>query len=128
MHRAMTLTEAERRRNHEMGRFGALGRAPDPTGRLADLDRDIAADQRGLVAVRARIAQLQDMPAIAGQPADRLAAERDVWRAARDAEHHLVRSSSGRPVASAVDIGGPQLRQHHGLSAGSRGAGPSLGR
>jgi hypothetical protein len=122
------LTDAERRRNDEMGWFGALGRTPDPAGRLADLDRDIAADQHGLATARARIAQLQDLPALAGQPADRLAAEHAAWRAARDAERHLARSSSRRPVASAVDIGGPQLRQHHGLSAGSRGVGPSLGR
>jgi exodeoxyribonuclease V alpha subunit len=122
------LAEAERRRNDEMGRFGALGRTPDPAGRLADLDRDIAANQHGLATARARIAQLQDLPALAGQPAQRLAAERDVWRADRDAEHHLIRSSSRRPVASAVDIGGRQLWHHHGLSAGSRGAGPSLGR
>ncbi len=122
------LAGAERRRNHEMGRFGALGRTPDPAGRLADLDRDIAADQHGLAEARARINLLQDIPALAGQPAQRLAAERDAWRAAREADRHLVRSSSRRPVASTDDIGGPQLWQHHGLSAGSRGAGPSLGR
>jgi thymidine kinase len=122
------LADAERRRNDEMGRFGALGRTPDPAGRLADLDRDIAADQHGLAEARARINLLQDIPALAGQPAQRLAAERDAWRAAREADRHLVRSSSRRPVASTDDIGGPQLWQHHGLSAGSRGAGPSLGR
>ncbi|SHN88520.1 conjugative relaxase domain-containing protein, TrwC/TraI family [Geodermatophilus obscurus] len=122
------LAEAERRRDDELGWFGALGPTPDPAGRLADLDRDIAADQHGLAAARARIAQLQDLPALAGQPAQRLAAERDAWRAARDAERHLVRSSSRRPVASAVDIGGPQLWHHHGRSAGNRGAGPPLGR
>jgi exodeoxyribonuclease V alpha subunit len=122
------LTEAERRRNDEMSWFGALGRTPDPAGRLADLDRDIAADQHRLAAARAHIAQLQDLPALAEQTADRLAAARDAWRADRDAEHHRVRSSSRRPVASTDDIGGPQLRHHHGLSAGSRGAGPSLGR
>ncbi len=122
------LTEAERRRTDELGWFGALGRTPDPAGRLADLDRDIAADQHGLAAARARIAQPQDLPALAEQAADRLATERAAWRAAEDAEHHLVRSSSGRPVASTVDIGGPQLWHHHGLSAGSRGADPSLGR
>ncbi len=122
------LADAERRRNDELGCLGALGRTPDPAGRLADLDRDIAADQHGLATARARIAQLQDLPALAEQATDRLAAEHDAWRAARDAERHLVRSSSRHPVASTDDIGGPQLWHHHGLSAGSRGAGPSLGR
>jgi exodeoxyribonuclease V alpha subunit len=122
------LAEAERRRSDELGWFGALGRTPDPAGRLADLDRDIAADQHGLATARARIDQLKAEPTLAAQAADRLAAEHDAWRSARDADRHLVRSSSRRPVASAVDIGGPQLRQHHGLSAGSRGVGPSLGR
>ncbi|WP_093577529.1 MobF family relaxase [Geodermatophilus amargosae] len=122
------LAEAERQRNDEMGRFGARGRTPDPAGRLADLDRDIAADQRGLATARARIAQLQDIPALAEQAADRLARERDAWRVAQDAERHRVRSSSRRPVPVATGVGGPQLWHHHGLSAGSRDAGPSLGR
>jgi hypothetical protein len=54
--------EAERRRDDELGWFGALGCTPDPGAALADLDRDIAADEQELAAARARIAQLQAEP------------------------------------------------------------------
>ncbi len=118
------LAEAVRRRNDELGRFGALGRTPDPADRLAEFDRDIAADQRGLAAARARIAQLEAEPALAAQSADRLVAERGVWRVAH---RQQLRSSPRRPAPAAAGIGGPQVR-HHGLPTGSRGVGPSLGR
>ncbi len=71
------LAEARRQRDEQLAGFGAVAWTPDPAGRLADLDRNIAADQRELVAARARIAQLQAEPTLAAQPADRLAAERD---------------------------------------------------
>jgi hypothetical protein len=118
------LAEATQRRDDELGRFGALGRTPDPTGGLADLDRDVAANQRGLAAARARIARLEAEPALAAQPADRLAAGRDVWRTAH---RQQFRSSPRRPAPAAAGIGGPQVR-HHGLPTGRRGVGPSLGR
>ncbi|WP_369255796.1 MobF family relaxase [Geodermatophilus amargosae] len=122
------LAEAGRRREDELGWFGAIGRAQDPAGKLADLDRDIAAHRHGLAVARARIDLLQAEPTLAAQSADRLAAERDAWRAARDATRHQIRSSSPRPAASAVHIGGPQLSHHPGPPAEDRGAGPSLGR
>jgi conjugative relaxase-like TrwC/TraI family protein len=121
------LAEAGRRCEDELGRFGALGRTADPAGRLADLDRDIAADEQGLTAARARIAQLEAEPALAAQSTDRLAAERDAWRVARDAERHQFQSSPQRPAAPAARFGGPQPR-HHEMLAGRRSAGPSLGR
>jgi hypothetical protein len=121
------LAGATRRRDDELGRFGALGQTPDPAGRLVDLDRDIAADQRGLAAARAHIAQLQAEPTLAAQPADRLTKERDAWRTARDADRHLVQSSPRRPTAPAAGLGGPQP-WHHEVPTGRRGAGPSVGR
>jgi thymidine kinase len=121
------LAEAGRRGEEELGRFGAVGRAPDPAARLADLDRDIAADQRGLAAARARIAQLEAEPTLAAQPADRLAAERDAWRTARDADRRQLPSSSRRQATAAAGFGEPQSR-HDGVSSIRRGAGPSFGR
>jgi exodeoxyribonuclease V alpha subunit len=121
------LAEAVRRRDDELGRFGALGRTPDPAGRLAMFDRDIAADQRGLAAARARIAQLEAEPALAAQSADRLVAERDAWRIAHDADRRQFQSSPLRPAAPAAGFGSPQPR-HHKVAAGRRDAGPSLGR
>jgi exodeoxyribonuclease V alpha subunit len=121
------LAEATQRRDDELGRFGALGRTPDPTGGLADLDRDIAANQRGLAAARARIARLEAEPALAAQPADRLAAERDAWRTAPDADRRQFQSSPRRQAAAVAGFGGPQPR-HHEVATGRRGAGPSLGR
>ncbi|WP_448643002.1 MobF family relaxase [Geodermatophilus sp. URMC 63] len=121
------LAEAGRRGEEELGRFGAVGRTPDPAARLADLDRDIAADQRGLAAARVRIAQLEADPALAAQSADRLGAERDTWRVARDADRLQSQSSPRRPVAPAAGFGSPQPR-HHEVAAGRRDAGPSLGR
>jgi exodeoxyribonuclease V alpha subunit len=121
------LAEAVRRRDDELGRFGALGRTPDPVDRLAEFDRDIEADQRGLAAARARIAQLEAEPALAAQSADRLVAERDAWRVARDADRRQFQSSPLRPAAPAAGFSSPQPR-HHEVAAGRRDAGPSLGR
>jgi exodeoxyribonuclease V alpha subunit len=121
------LAEAVRQRDDELGRFGALGRTPDPAGRLAELDRDIAADQRGLAAARARIAQLEAEPALAAQSADRLVAERDAWRIARDADRRQFQSNPLRLAVSAAGFGSPQPR-HHEVAAGHGDAGPSLGR
>jgi hypothetical protein len=83
---------------------------PGPRGRLARFGRDIAADEHGLTAARARIAQLEAEPALAAQPADRLAAERDAWRRqsprrrrppARTASSAADRPHLGRPPPAA---------------------------
>ncbi|WP_091372212.1 MobF family relaxase [Geodermatophilus sp. DSM 45219] len=120
------LADAARRRDDELSSFGALGRNPDPAGRLADLGRHIAADQHGLAAARTRITELQAEPALAAQPAGRLATERDAWRAARAADRRQSRSSPRRPAPAAAWIGGPRPG-HHDLPASGREVGPSFG-
>jgi exodeoxyribonuclease V alpha subunit len=102
------MTEAGRRRDHQLGRYGALGRTPDPRAALADLDRQIGAAQHELAGARARIAQLTAEPALLGQPADRLAAERHAWRAARDAHAQLRATLPSRPTASTSGVARPQ--------------------
>jgi exodeoxyribonuclease V alpha subunit len=117
------LAEARRQRDEQLAGFGAVAWTPDLASRLADLDRNIAADQRELGAARARIAQLQAEPTLAAQPADRLAAERDAWRIAH---RRPFQSIPRRSAPAEAGIGGPQLR--HELPTSSRGVGPSLGR
>jgi exodeoxyribonuclease V alpha subunit len=107
------LAEARRQGDEQLAGFGAVAWTPDPAGRLADLDRNIAADQRELVAARARIAQLQAEPSLAAQLTDRLAAE-------------PFQSIPRRSAPAEAGIGGPQLR--HEPPTNSRGVGPSLGR
>jgi exodeoxyribonuclease V alpha subunit len=117
------LAEARRQRDEQLAGFGAVAWTPDPAGRLADLDRTIAADQRELVAARARIAQLQAEPTLAAQPAERRAAERDAWRTA----HRRPSQSIPRRSAPAeAGVGGPHLR--HEPPTSSRGVGPPPGR
>jgi thymidine kinase len=117
------LAEARRQRDEQLAGFGAVAWTPDPAGRLADLDRNIAANQRELGAARARIAQLQSEPTLAAQPAARLAAEREAWRIAH---RRPFQSIPRRSAPAEAGIGGPQLR--HELPTSSRGVGPSLGR
>jgi thymidine kinase len=121
------LAEAGRRRDDELGRFGALGRTPDPAGRLAEFDRDIDANQRGLAAAWARIARLEAEPALVGQPADRLAAERDAWRAAPDADGHRRAPLPPRPTARPSGVPRPQP-ERPGLSVDRWGTAPGFGR
>ncbi len=85
------LADAERRRDDELGGFGALGRTPDPAGRLADLDRDIAADQHGLATARAH-------RPTAGPTGSRRAGDRSAGRGARRLARRPRRRTPPGPV------------------------------
>jgi len=102
------VAEADRRRDQQLGRCGALGRTPDPVAALADVDRQIATAQHELTGAQARIAQLTAEPALLGQPPDRLAAERHAWRAARDADAQRRATLPSRPTASTSGVARPQ--------------------
>jgi hypothetical protein len=121
------LSEAGRRREDELGRFGALSEAPNPAGRLVDLNRDIATDEQRLTAARARISQLQAEPALAAQPADRPATERAAWRADRDAGGHRRAPLPSRPTAQSSGVPRPQS-ERLGLSVERWSAAQGLGR
>src|SRR4051795_11093686 len=82
------LTDAHRQRLERLDPLGPIAWAPDPTGRLADLERHVATAQHELAGAHARIARLATEPALLGQPPDWLTAARDAWRARRDTEHH----------------------------------------
>ena len=120
------VVEAGRRRDHQLGRYGALGRTPDPMAALTDVDRQIAAAQHELAVARARIAHLEADPAFLGQPPDRLAAARDAWRAGREADRQGPAVTS-RPAAYAASVPRPES-ERLGPSVAGRGAAPGLGR
>jgi exodeoxyribonuclease V alpha subunit len=117
------LAEAGRRRDHELDGFGALGRTPNPASRLAEFDRDITADEQGLGAARARITQLKAEPALAAQPADRLAAEHNAWRVARVADGHRRAPLPPRPTAQTSGVPRPQP-ERRGLPVDRGGIAP----
>ena len=75
---------------------------------LTDLDRRIATAQHELAEAQARIAQLTADPALLGQQAERLAAERHAWRAAQDADAQRRATPASRPTASTTGIARPQ--------------------
>jgi hypothetical protein len=75
---------------------------------LADVDRQIAAAEHELAGAQARIAHLTAEPALLGQPADRLAAERHAWRAARDADAQRRATPTSRPTTSTTGVARPQ--------------------
>ena len=85
-HAGAAVTDARRQHEHRLARFGPLAWTIDPAERLVDTDRDIATARTELAAIRARIARLTAEPALVAQPADRLARERDRWRARHDPE------------------------------------------
>jgi exodeoxyribonuclease V alpha subunit len=128
-HRHAGAAVADARRQHEdrLARFGPLAWSLDPAERLADADRDIAATQTELAAVRARIARLTAEPALLAQPADRLVNERDTWRAHQDADPNPHRSAA--PLLTAPEPG-VSLPRPEDLAALTRrtAAGPGIGR
>jgi exodeoxyribonuclease V alpha subunit len=98
-HRAKrALADASRRHDERLAVYGPIAWAPDPQRRLADLERDVAATGQELGAVQARIARLTTEPALLGQPAARLAEERDAWRARRDADR-TARQTAASPAS-----------------------------
>jgi conjugative relaxase-like TrwC/TraI family protein len=126
-HARSVLREARRQHEDRLAPFGALAWTPDPAGRLADADRDIAATHHELAAARARIVHLKGEPAILTQPAGRLAQERDAWRAKRDAARTLRPPATLRPIDPALGVSSRQP-QYRGLSAGRPGDAPGVGR
>ncbi|SFP85505.1 AAA domain-containing protein [Geodermatophilus dictyosporus] len=121
------VAEAGRRRDQQLGRYGALGRTPDPMATLADLDRQIATAQQDLAEAHARITQLTTEPALPSQPTDRLAAERHAWRAARDADAQRLPTLPSRPNASTIGVPRPQPERLK-PSVYQRATTPGLGR
>ncbi|MCF6507036.1 TrwC relaxase [Blastococcus sp. MG754426] len=110
---------------HKFTRVGALGRTPGPAERLVDVDRDIAAAEHELAGARERIAALLADPTLLDQPADRLIAERNAWRA-RDAGRRQFPAAL-RPAA--VDPGVPRPEsERRGPSLTRGSAAPGLGR
>ncbi|MGX5653895.1 MobF family relaxase [Geodermatophilus nigrescens] len=101
------VTDARRQHQHRLARFGSLAWTLDPAERLADTDRDIATARTELAAVRARIARLTAEPALVAQPADRLARERDHWRACHDPELATTQRPASRSAPAQMVVRPP---------------------
>jgi exodeoxyribonuclease V alpha subunit len=106
-------------------RVGALGRTPGPAERLSDVDRGIAAAEHELAGARQRIAALLADPALLDQPADRLIADRNAWRAG-DADRRQF-PAAPRPAAVHPGVPRPET-ERRGPSLARGGAAPGLGR
>ncbi len=113
------LAEAGRRRDERLDPFGPVAWTPDPAGRLADLQRDIAATRQELTDTRARIATLTAEPALlapaapTGSPAN----ARPGAHGARRARPARIGDARGRP---------PRSRPSHGPRPSASGR-PSPG-
>jgi exodeoxyribonuclease V alpha subunit len=113
-----TLAEACRRRDERLGPFVPAAWTRDPVGRLAGIERDIAATRQELTDARTRIATLTAEPALRGQPPDRLTREREAWRTRRLAGSDQRGSASLRPTAPVPGAPRPETER----------LGPSLAR
>jgi hypothetical protein len=109
----------------KLTQVGVLGRTPGPAERLSDVDRGIAAAGQELAGARERIAALLADPTLLDQPADRLIAARNAWRA-RDADRSQF-PAAARPAV--VDPGVPRPEsERRGPSLTRDGAAPGFGR
>ncbi|MBM7807330.1 hypothetical protein JOD57_003167 [Geodermatophilus bullaregiensis] len=120
------LAEAQRCRAERLDPLGPLAWAPDPAGRLADVERSVATTRHELAAARTRIADLQADPVFAGQLPDRLTAARDAWRAHHDADRQQRRAIAPGPTGYPTPVPWPESERHGPRSA--RGVTPSLRR
>lgn len=126
-HAGATLADARRQHEDRLARLGPLAWTLDPAERLSDTDRRIAAAHTELAAIRARIARLTAEPVVLTQPADRLAHERNTWRAHQDANPNPHRSAD--PSLTAPEPG-VRLPRPEDLAPLTRrtAAGPGIGR
>ncbi|MGY1672455.1 MobF family relaxase [Geodermatophilus sp. SYSU D00710] len=114
-----------RRAAQKLTQVGVLGRTLGAAERLVDVDRGIAAAGDELAGARERIARLLADPALLDQPADRLLAERNAWRA-RDADRSPF-PAAPRPAAVHPGVPRPES-ERRGPSLARGGASPGLGR
>jgi exodeoxyribonuclease V alpha subunit len=121
------MAEGRRSRNDRLRSFGVLAQTPDPVARLADLDRAIAATQHELATAQTRITLLQAESALLGQPRDRIAQEREVWRTRHRPGHDTSGSAILRLTAPVPGIPRPKT-ERLGSSVVRGGAAPGLGR
>ncbi|WP_336032482.1 MobF family relaxase [Geodermatophilus sp. FMUSA9-8] len=121
------LAEASRRRDERLGPFGSVAWTPDPAGRLADLQRDIATTRHELTDARTRIVTLTAEPALLALPPERLTRERQAWRTRRSAGPNQSGSASLSPTAPDPGVPRPEA-ERLGPSLARRGIAPGVGR
>jgi hypothetical protein len=105
--------------------YGALGRANDPAGLLAHVERAVAVDETGLADARDRIAVLRAEPTLRAQPSEVVDLAHADWAAAREerAAERALRAGIERARATAADDRRPAYipdisvdQRNHGLS------------
>jgi hypothetical protein len=116
------LTDARAERDQRLAPFGSAAWTPNPTGRLADLESDIASTRRQLTDTQTQIATLTGEPALHGQPADRLPRERATWQTRRDTERHERQSARTAKQEESV-YRRHMHEEHHTRSTGRPGHG-----
>ncbi|WP_245160084.1 hypothetical protein [Blastococcus sp. CT_GayMR20] len=126
-HAGAAATDARRQLEDRLARFGHLAWTLDPAERLTDTDLAITAARAELAAVRARITRLTTELALLAQPADRLAQERDTWRAHQDADPTPHRSAAPRLTVPERHVHLPRPEDLATLTRRTA-AGPGIGR
>ncbi len=121
------LAEASRRRDERLDPFGPVAWTPDPAGRLADLQRDIATTRQELTDAGTRITTLTAEPALLAQPPDRLSQEREAWRTRRPIDADQRASTSPWPTGPVPAVARPDT-ERLGPSLAGGGAAPGVGR
>jgi exodeoxyribonuclease V alpha subunit len=124
-HRA--AEQARLRRDKRLDPFGPAAWTPDPAGRLADLQRDIATTRQELTDARTRIATLTAEPALRTQRPDRLTREREAWRTRRTASPDQRGSTNLGPTGPVSGVPRPE-EERLGPSLARRGTAPGVGR
>ncbi len=78
-----TLRQTQQHYSIALQHYGALGHADDPAGRLADVERAIAADETTLTNARDRIAALRCEPTLRAKPGEVVDLAQADWAATR---------------------------------------------
>jgi len=98
------LAHARRDRDERLARLDATGHPFDPATQLADAERDVAATEQQLAAVRSHIERLRAEPALLSQPTDRLTGERNCWRTRYDLDENAARPGDPQPLRSRTGV------------------------
>jgi exodeoxyribonuclease V alpha subunit len=118
------LADAHRQHENRLPHADESAQPQCPAGQLADTDREIAAIRVELSAARHRLEQLLVDPSLLSQPSDRLASERDRWRARYD----LEQGASRRTTHSAAQrLGDDRLSAATSAGLAAPRTAPSLG-
>ncbi|RBY90060.1 TrwC relaxase [Blastococcus sp. TF02A-26] len=102
------LAHARSQRDERLAPLGPFAWSPDPEAQLADLEREIDVRCQQLTDARTRITGLTAEPILRAQPPDRLARERDAWRAGHNAHRAAARMGADRTSSPTAAVRSPR--------------------